>query len=159
TRAPFAMPKSEEAFPRAFPKVFDTSIGWRFENPKMAQRFPLHSMGETAENVADKWKISREEQDQFALASHKKAAAATETDAFKNEMAPVSIPQKKGDPIVFAKDESPRPDTTIEALAKLSPVFRKNGSVTAGNSSPINDGASAMMLMSEDAMKSAKLEP
>jgi len=159
TRAPFVMRKPEEAFPREFPKVFDTTIGWRFENPRMAARFALHSMGETAENVAEKWKITREEQDAFALASQKKAAAAIEARAFDAEIVPVSVPQKKGDPIPFAKDESPRGDTTMEALAKLPAVFRKGGSVTAGNSSPINDGASAVLVVSEEVVRAEKLEP
>ena len=159
TRAPFVMGKPDEAFPRTPPKVFDTSLGWRFENPKMAERFPLLSMGETAENVAEKWKISREEQDAFALASHQKAAAALNANAFANELVPVSIPQKKGDPIVVAKDESPRPDTTLASLAKLSPVFRKGGSVTAGNSSPLNDGASAVLVVSEEMVHAHKLTP
>jgi acetyl-CoA acyltransferase len=158
TRAPFVMKKSEEVWGRSPPTIFDTTIGWRFENPKMAARFPLHSMGETAENVAEKWKIGREEQDQFALASQKKAQAAIAARAFDQEIVSVSVPQKKGEPVVVAKDESPR-DTTIEALAKLQPVFRKGGTVTAGNSSPINDGASAALVVSEDVVKSLGLQP
>ncbi len=158
TRAPFVMKKSEEVWGRTPPAIYDTTIGWRFENPKMAARFPLQSMGETAENVAEKWKIGREEQDQFALASQKKAQAATLARAFDQEIVSVTIPQKKGDPVVVSKDESPR-DTTIEALAKLQPVFRKGGSVTAGNSSPINDGASAALVVSEDVVKSLGLTP
>jgi acetyl-CoA acyltransferase len=159
TRSPYAMPKADEAFSRTAPKVYDTSLGWRFENAKMAARFPLQSMGETAENVAEKWKIGREEQDQFALASQKKAGAALAKGAFDREIVAVPIPQKKGDPVLFAADESPRPDTTLEALAKLAPAFRKGGSVTAGNSSPINDGASAVLVASEDVVKAHKLEP
>ena len=159
TRAPLVMGKSEEAFSRTAPRVYDTSLGWRFENPRMAARFPLQSMGETAENVAEKWKITREEQDAFALDSQRKAGRALEAHAFDAELAPVSMPQKKGDPIVFAKDESPRPDTTPEALAKLPAVFRKGGSVTAGNSSPINDGASAVVVVSEEVLRAEKLEP
>jgi len=159
TRAPFVMKKSEEVFGRTPPVIYDTTIGWRFENPKMSARFPLHSMGETAENVAEKWKITREEQDQFALASQKKAGAAIAARAFDKEIVPVTIPQKKGDPVVVAKDESPRPDVTIEGLAKLAAVFRKGGSVTAGNSSPINDGSSAALVVSEDVVKELKLEP
>ncbi len=159
TRAPYAMPKSDEAFSRSAPKVYDTSLGWRFENAKMAARFPLISMGETAENVAEKWKISREEQDAFALESQKKAGAAIAAGAFEREIAPVPIPQKKGEPLLFDKDESPRPDTTREQLAKLAPAFRKGGTVTAGNSSPINDGASAVLVVSEDALKEHGLEP
>lgn len=159
TRAPFVFGKSDEPFPRSAPKVFDTSLGWRFENPRMAERFPLHSMGETAENVAEKWKIGREEQDAFALASHQKATAAQKAGDFTDEIAPVSIPQKKGDPIVVATDESPRADSSLAGLAKLQPVFKKGGSVTAGNSSPLNDGASAVMVVSEDVLRAEKLEP
>jgi 3-oxoadipyl-CoA thiolase len=159
TRAPFAFAKTDEAFSRTPPKVYDSTLGWRFENPKMAARFPLQSMGETAENVAEKWKIDREEQDRFAQASQQKAGAAMKANAFAAEIAPVAIPQKKGDPTSFAVDECPRPDVTLEALAKLPAVFRKGGSVTAGNSSPINDGASAALVMSEAAMKACGLTP
>jgi acetyl-CoA acetyltransferase family protein len=158
TRAPFVMKKSEEVFGRTPPTIFDTTIGWRFENPRMAARFPLQSMGETAENVAEKWKITRGEQDAFALASQKKAAAAIAAKAFDSEIAAVTIPQKKGETVVVTKDESPR-ETTLEALAKLQPVFRKGGTVTAGNSSPINDGASAILVVSEAVVHEAKLEP
>ncbi|MBL8611929.1 MAG: acetyl-CoA C-acyltransferase [Myxococcales bacterium] len=159
TRAPYVMGKSDEAFARSVPKMYDTSLGWRFENPKLAARFPLISMGETAENVAEKWKITREEQDAFALASHQKAAAAAASGAFDAEIAPVSIPQKKGDPQVVKADESVRGDTTLEALAKLQPVFKKGGSVTAGNSSPLNDGASGVLVVSEELLRAEKLEP
>ena len=159
TRAPFVFGKSDEPFPRSAPKVFDTSLGWRFENPRMAERFPLHSMGETAENVAEKWKIGREEQDAFALASHQKATAAQKAGDFSEEIAPVRIPQKKGDPIIVATDESPRAESSLASLAKLAPVFKKGGSVTAGNSSPLNDGASAVMVVSEEVLRAEKLEP
>jgi len=159
TRAPFVMGKADEAFPRTPPKVFDTSLGWRFENPKMAERFPLQSMGETAENVAEKWKITREEQDAFALASHQKAAKAIAAGAFANEIIPISIPQKKGDALVISADESPRADSSLASLAKLSPVFRKGGSVTAGNSSPLNDGSSAVLVVSEEVVKAHGLTP
>jgi 3-oxoadipyl-CoA thiolase len=159
TRAPFVFGKSDEAFPRSPPKVFDTSLGWRFENPRMAARFPLQSMGETAENVAEKWKISREEQDAFALASHHKAAAAWAAGDFAAEVAPVGIPQRKGEAVMVATDESVRGDSSIAALAKLSPVFRSGGSVTAGNSSPLSDGASGVLVVSEDVLKSEGLEP
>jgi acetyl-CoA acetyltransferase family protein len=125
----------------------------------MAARFPLLSMGETAENVAEKWKIGRREQDEFALASQKKAAAAVARGDFEGEIVPVPVPQKKGEPLSFAKDESPRPDVTLEALGALPAVFRKGGSVTAGNSSPLNDGASAVMLASEAVVREEKLEP
>jgi 3-oxoadipyl-CoA thiolase len=158
TRAPFVMKKSEEVFGRTPPTMFDTTLGWRFENPRMAARFPLQSMGETAENVAEKWKITRAEQDAFALASQKKAAAAIAAKAFDSEIVAVTIPQKKGETVVVTKDESPR-ETTLEALGKLQPVFRKGGTVTAGNSSPINDGASAILVVSEAVVNEAKLEP
>ena len=161
TRAPFVFSKTEEAFSRTPPKIYDTTIGWRFENPRMQARFPLLSMGETAEEVAAKWKITREEQDAFALASQKKAVAAVAAGAFDREIVPVPLPAKgKGaEPTVFAKDESPRADTTLEALAKLAPAFRKGGSVTAGNSSPVNDGAAAVLVVSEDVVRANGLEP
>lgn len=159
TRAPFVFGKADEPFPRTPPKVYDTSLGWRFENPKMAERFPLQSMGETAENVAEKWKISREEQDAFALASHEKATRAIAAGEFASELVPVVIPQKKGEPTIVAADESPRADASLASLAKLQPVFRKGGSVTAGNSSPLNDGASAVMVVSEAVLKAENLEP
>ncbi len=149
TRAPFTMPKSASAFDRTPPTVYDTTLGWRYPNPKLAARFELISMGETAENVAEKYGVSREDQDLFALASHQKAAAAWERGDFAAEVVPVEVQQPKGEPVSFGRDESVRKDATIEALAKLKPVFRKTGSVTAGNSSPINDGASALMLVSE----------
>jgi acetyl-CoA acyltransferase len=159
TRAPFVFGKSDEAFARSAPKVYDTSLGWRFENPRMAERFPLQSMGETAENVADKYKITRDEQDAFALESHKKAVAAQTAGDFRDEIAAVAIAQKKGNPIVVSQDESPRADASSGALAKLQPVFRKGGTVTAGNSSPLNDGASAVMVVSEDVVKAEGLDP
>ncbi len=159
TRAPYVMKKSEEAFGRTVPAIYDTTIGWRFENPRMKERFPLHSMGETAENVAEKWKITREEQDTFALGSQKKASAALELRAFDAEIVPLRVPQKKGEPVLFEKDESPRPGVTMEALAKLPAVFRKGGTVTAGNSSPINDGAAAALVVSEEVLRAEKLTP
>ncbi len=159
TRAPFAFGKAEEPFSRTPPRTYDTTIGWRFENPRMQERFPLLSMGETAEEVAVKYGISREEQDAFALASQTKAAAAIEAGAFDREIVAVPVPQKKGDAVAFARDESPRPDTTLAALAKLAPAFRKGGTVTAGNSSPINDGAAAVLVASEDVVRAHRLEP
>jgi len=161
TRAPFVFGKTDEAFSRTPPKIFDTTIGWRFENPKMAERFPLLSMGETAEEVAAKWKITREEQDAFALASQKKAAAAVAAGGFDREIVPFTVPPKGrgAEPVVFARDESPRADTTLEGLAKLAPAFRKGGTVTAGNSSPINDGASGVLVVSEDVVRARGLEP
>jgi 3-oxoadipyl-CoA thiolase len=159
TRAPFVMKKAEEPWSRTPPPTFDTTLGWRFENPKMAERFPLQSMGETAENVAEKWKITREEQDRFALESQRKAGAAIARGAFEKEIAKVTIPGKKGAVTVVEKDEGVRADTTLEALAALPAVFRKNGTVTAGNSSPLNDGASAVMVVSEAVLKAEKLTP
>jgi acetyl-CoA acetyltransferase family protein len=127
----------------------------------MAERFPLLSMGETAEEVAAKWKITREEQDAFALASQKKAAAAVAAGGFDREIVPFTVPPKGrgAEPVVFARDESPRADTTLEGLAKLAPAFRKGGTVTAGNSSPINDGASGVLVVSEDVVRARGLEP
>ncbi len=159
TRAPFSMPKQAERFDRTPPPVYDTTIGWRYPNPKMAERFELISMGETAENVAKKHGISREDQDAFALESHRRAAAAWDQGAFAAEIVEVAIPQKKGEPVRFARDESVRPDASLEALARLSPVFRKGGSVTAGNSSPINDGAAALLLASAEVVQATGAKP
>jgi acetyl-CoA C-acetyltransferase/3-oxo-5,6-didehydrosuberyl-CoA/3-oxoadipyl-CoA thiolase len=150
TRAPFVMLKPENPFQRGNPEVFDTTIGWRFTNPELAERYYPFSMGETAENVARKYDISREEQDRFALASQQRAKKAMETGRFDQEIVPVEVPQKKGPPIICRKDEHPRPDTTLEALSKLRPAFAKDGTVTAGNSSGINDGSAAILLVEED---------
>lgn len=159
TRAPFTMPKTQAAFDRNPPTVYDTTIGWRYPNPKMAARFELQSMGETAENVAAKHGVSRADQDAFALESHRRAAAAWDAGAFSREVVTVKVPQPKGDPIEVARDESLRKDASLEALAKLRPVFRQGGSVTAGNSSPINDGASALLLLSEPALRASGATP
>jgi acetyl-CoA acyltransferase len=159
TRAPFAFGKPEEAFARAPPKIYDTTIGWRFENARMKARFPLLALGETAEEVATKWQIGREEQDAFALASQEKARAAAAAGAFDREIASVPVAQAKGEPRLFARDEAPRPDTTLEGLAKLPPAFRKGGTVTAGNSSPLNDGAAAVLVVSEEVVRAEGLEP
>ncbi len=157
TRAPYVLSKAGDAFGRD-QKMFDTTLGWRFPNAKMEKMFPLFTMGETAEEVANLYKISREEQDQFAVNSHKKAVAAWDRGDFNDEVIPYTIESKK-DSFVFAKDECPRADSTMEALAKLKPVFRKDGTVTAGNSSPMNDGASAVLLVSEEFMKKHNLTP
>jgi len=146
TRAPFVLPKAEAAFSREA-KVYDTTIGWRLTNPKLAALYPPLSMGETAEKVAEKYGITREEQDQFALATQKKWGAAHAAGKFKDELVPVVVPQKKGEPTVVDRDEHPRPDTTLEQLAKLPPAFKPDGTVTAGNSSGINDGAATLLLM------------
>lgn len=159
TRAPFTMPKTATAFDRTPPTVYDTTLGWRYPNPKMAARFELLSMGETAENVADKYGVSREDQDAFAVRSHERAAAAQAAGHFAREIAPVTVKPVKGEPIVVDRDECIRPDASLAALAKLKPVFRKNGSVTAGNSSPINDGAAAVLLVSEDVVKALGVTP
>lgn len=157
TRAPFVMAKSETAFGRT-PEIYDTTIGWRFTNKKLAALYHPYSMGETAENVAERWKISREEQDAFAVSSQQKYAAAHQAGKFKQELTGVPIPQKKGDALLFDKDEQPR-DTTMDALAKLKPAFKKDGSVTAGNSSSVNDGAAVLMLAGEEAVKQFDLKP
>ncbi|MDP3276966.1 MAG: acetyl-CoA C-acyltransferase [Deltaproteobacteria bacterium] len=159
TRAPFVMAKAQEAFERTPPKIFDTSIGWRFENPRMAARFTLDSMGETAENVAQRCGVSREAQDQFALTSQQRACAARARGAFVEEISAVEVAQKKGPSLRVTEDESVRDDVTLASLAKLAPVFRKDGSVTAGNSSPINDGAAGLILVSEALMRELGLEP
>ena len=159
TRAPYSMPKPEEAFPRTPPTLYDTTLGWRYPNPRMKQRFELIGMGETAENVAKKHGITRDEQDQFALSSHQKAAAAWEKNAFAGEIAPLEIPQKKGAPVVFDRDECVRPDSSLAALSKLLPAFREGGSVTAGNSSPLNDGSAAVLLASEALVRELGLTP
>ncbi len=153
TRAPWSTPKPSEAFPGGKLESWDTSLGWRYPNPKLAALFPLEGMGETAENVAERLKISREDQDRFALASHQKAVRAQEAGAFKAELVNVELPQKKGPAIVVSQDEQPRGDSTLEKLATLKAAFREGGTVTAGNSSTLNDGASAVVLMSERALK------
>jgi acetyl-CoA acetyltransferase family protein len=149
TRAPYSMPKASEPFARTPPPVYDTTLGYRYPNPKMAERFELLGLGETAENVAKKFDISRREQDEFALRSHQKAAAAWEAGAFAREVVPVPTDQGS-----FTRDESIRVDTSLEQLSALPPAFKPGGTVTAGNSSPLNDGAAALCLASEDAVKS-----
>ena len=157
TRAPFVMAKAETAYSRK-PEIYDTSIGWRFTNPKLAKEYYPFAMGETAENVADRWKITREEQDEFAHNTQLKYDAAHKAGKFDSQLAPVSIPQRKADPILFDKDEHPRL-SSLEKLASLRPAFRENGSVTAGNSSGINDGAAMVLLASEKAVKDMNLKP
>ncbi|MCI0706525.1 MAG: thiolase family protein [Ignavibacteriae bacterium] len=154
TRAPYSVPKnvSGQALYGNL-TAYDTALGWRYPNPKLEAMFPLESMGETAENVAEKWKVKREDQDAFALRSHQRAVKAQADGKFKNEFVTVEIPQKKGDPVIVSADEGPRSDTSLEKLAKLQPAFRKSGSVTAGNSSSLNDGAAATLIMSESAAK------
>jgi acetyl-CoA acyltransferase len=158
SRAPFVMGKAESAFSRSA-QIFDTTIGWRFVNPLMKAKYGVDSMPETAENVATDFKISREDQDAFALRSQQRAAAAMKEGRLAEEIVPVKIPQKKGDPVVVAKDEHPRADTSRESLAKLKGVVRPDGTVTAGNASGVNDGACAILVASAEAAKQHGLEP
>ncbi len=158
SRAPFVMPKAEQAFSRQA-EIYDTTIGWRFINPLMKRQYGVDSMPETAENVAEQFSISRNDQDAFALRSQQKAAAAHQAGRLAEEITPVEIPQRKGGPLVVDQDEHPRPQTTLEQLAKLRAPFRDNGSVTAGNASGVNDGACALLLGNDDAGKRFGLEP
>jgi 3-oxoadipyl-CoA thiolase len=159
TRAPYAMAKPTTAFDRGDREVFDTTLGWRFVNPKLAEMYYPYSMGETAENVAERWSVDRAAQDAFALASQQKAIAAIEAGRFDDQIVPIAVPQKKGGPIVVERDEPPRADTSAGALAKLRPVFREGGSVTAGNSSGINDGASAVLVVEAERARELGLKP
>jgi 3-oxoadipyl-CoA thiolase len=169
SRAPWSVPKADRAFPWGDVTMYDTTIGWRYPNAKMEQMFPLEGMGQTAENIYDETGISREEQDAFALESQRRAAAAIEAGRFKDEIVPVPLPQRRGDPLLVDTDEHPRIDidadgkvhlaTSAEGLAKLRPAFRPNGTVTAGNSSGINDGAAALLLMSAEKAERLGLEP
>jgi 3-oxoadipyl-CoA thiolase len=159
TRAPFVMAKPSDAWPRGEQTMYDTTLGWRFTNPRLAELYYPFSMGETAENVAEQWTVSREDQDAFASESQRRAGEAIAFGRFRDEIVPVTVPQPKGDPIVVDTDEHPRPDSTLEKLAKLRPAFRKDGSVTAGNASGINDGASAVLLTSLEAAESMGLKP
>ena len=158
SRAPFVIPKSDSAFSRAA-KIEDTTIGWRFVNPLMKAKYGIDSMPETAENVAEEFKVGRGEQDAFALRSQLRWAAAQAKGFYKGEIVPVSVPGKKGAATVVDRDEHPRPDATLEALAKLKGVVKPEGSVTAGNASGVNDGACAMILASDTAAKKHKLTP
>ncbi|HVH62853.1 MAG TPA: acetyl-CoA C-acyltransferase [Candidatus Dormibacteraeota bacterium] len=159
TRAPWVMPKADTAFPRGPQTVYDTALGWRLVNPRMAAMYGTLQMGETAERVAQKYEISREDQDAFALRSHQRAIAAQQSGRLAEEIVPVAVPQRKGDPLNLDQDEGPRSDTSLEALARLKPAFDEKGSVTAGNSSPLNDGATALVLMSDAKAKERGLKP
>ena len=159
SRAPWAVPKAERAFPWGDVTMYDTTIGWRFPNARLKEQFGNDSMGETAENIYAEKPISREDQDAFSLQSHQRAVAAIDSGRFAEEIIPVSIPRRKGDPLVVDTDERPRRDTTLEALATLRPSFRSNGTVTAGNASGINDGAAAVLLMSREKAESLGLKP
>jgi acetyl-CoA acetyltransferase family protein len=158
TRAPFVLGKADSAFSRTM-SLQDTTLGWRFVNPRLSVMHHPYSMGETAENVAERTQISREEQDAYALRSHQRAVAAQQNGRFAEEIVPVPIPQKKSEVVLVALDEQPRRDTTLEKLAALKPVFRKEGSVTAGNSSGINDGAAALVLIARSCAQKLGLTP
>ncbi|MAF05767.1 MULTISPECIES: 3-oxoadipyl-CoA thiolase [unclassified Herbaspirillum] len=158
TRAPFVMGKADSAFSRSA-AIFDTTIGWRFVNPLMKAQYGIDSMPETAENVATDFNINRADQDAFALRSQQRWAAAQEAGFFAGEIAPLAIPQKKGDPLIVTTDEHPRPDTTLATLAKLKGVVRPDGTVTAGNASGVNDGACALLLASPKAADLYRLKP
>jgi 3-oxoadipyl-CoA thiolase len=147
TRAPYVMAKPDTPYERGTRELYDTTLGWRFTNPRLAERHHPFSMGETGENVAEQCGVSREEQDEFALESHRRAVAAAEEGRFGEQIVPVVVPQAKGESITIERDEHPRADTSIEALGGLKPAFREGGSVTAGNSSGINDGASATVVV------------
>ncbi len=159
TRAPYVMAKPEAAYDRGDRQLADTTLGWRFVNPRLAATHYPYSMGETAENVAERWHVERDRQDAFALDSQRKAVAAIEGGRFDSQIVPVEVPQRKGDPVVVTRDEHPRADTSAEALARLRPAFREGGSVTAGNASGINDGASAVLLVEADRARALGLRP
>ena len=161
SRAPYSLPKAESGYPWGNLTAYDTALGWRYPNPKMKEMYGTEPMGETAENIAEMMReITREEQDAFALRSHQRALAAIDSGAFAEEIVPVEIPQRKGDPLRVDTDERPRRDTTLEALSRLKPAFRKEGgTVTAGNSSGLNDGAAAVLLMTEEKARDLGLKP
>jgi 3-oxoadipyl-CoA thiolase len=162
TRAPYVQLKAEGPFDRGPREMADTTLGWRFTNPALAAMHHPYSMGETGENVAERWGVSRERQDELALASHRNAVAAIEAGRFDDQIVPISVPQptgKRGEPVVVSRDEPPRPDTSMEALATLRAAFRDGGTVTAGNSSGINDGASAVLLAEAGAARELGLRP
>ncbi len=161
SRAPYSIPKAEAGFSFGNLTAWDTALGWRYPNPKMKEKYGIESMGETAENIAaERPHITRAKQDAFALRSHQRAIAAIDSGKFAEEILPVPVPQKKGEPILVTTDERPRRDTTMESLARLKPAFRaEGGTVTAGNSSGLNDGAAALLLMSEEKARELNLKP
>jgi acetyl-CoA acyltransferase len=172
TRAPYVLPKNDKPFPAGHAELYSTTLGWRMVNPKMDPQWTI-PLGESAELIADKHKITREQQDEFALHSHRKAAAAQAAGRFDGEIAPVPVPQRKGDPVAFGRDECVRAEASLEAMARLKPSFRKasearwgsprpeagGGTVTAGNASPLNDGAAALLLVDEEGLKATGREP
>ena len=159
TRAPLILLKPDTAYPRGEQKLHDSTLGWRMVNPRLAEAYPPISLGETAENVADRHDVSREDQDRFALASQQKAASAIQAGRFRDEIVPVRAPQSRGEPRLVDTDEHPRPDTTLEKLAALKPAFKAGGSVTAGNSSGINDGAAAVLVTTAQRAAELGLRP
>ena len=160
SRAPYSVPKAEQPFSFGNLTAWDTALGWRYPNPKMQETYGTESMGETAENIYEMMpELTRELQDAFAVESHRRAIAAIDSGKFAEEIVPVAVPQRKGDPRLVTTDERPRRDTSLESLAKLRPAFRKNGSVTAGNSSGLNDGAAAILVMSADKARQYGLKP
>ncbi len=168
SRAPWSLPKPGRRHPVGHPKIYDTTVGWRYPNPKLDVLYPIISLGETAENIAEEMGITRAEQDAFALESHRRAVAAINSGRFADEIAPISVPQRKGDAVTVDTDEHPRYrrengayvlDSSMEQLARLRPAFRKGGTVTAGNSSGINDGAAALLLMSAERARELSLQP
>jgi len=160
SRAPYSLPKAEQPFAFGNLTAWDTALGWRYPNPRMQELYGTEAMGETAENIyALKPHLTRELQDAFALESHRRAIAAIDSGKFAEEITPVPVPQRKGDPILVTTDERPRRDTSLESLAKLKPAFRKDGTVTAGNSSGLNDGAAAVLLMSAEKARTLGLKP
>ncbi len=168
SRAPWAMGKPDRIPQMGHPKMWDTTVGWRFNNPKMDEMYPIISLGETAENIAAEMQITREDQDTFAVESHRRATNAIDSGKFKKEIVPITIPQRRGDPMVIDTDEHPRYrrdndrfhlDTSIDEMAKLRPAFKKDGSVTAGNSSGVNDGAAALLMMSGERAQTLGIKP
>ena len=159
SRAPYVLAKAESGYPFGNLTAYDTALGWRFPNPRMAALYGTDPMGETAENIAQQYGISREEQDRFAAQSHARAISAMDDGRMAEEILPVQVPQKKGETLTFERDERPRRDTTPESLSKLKPAFRQGGSVTAGNSSGMNDGAAALLLMSAEKAAALGLNP
>jgi 3-oxoadipyl-CoA thiolase len=159
TRAPYVMAKPGAAWERGSHELYDTTLGWRFTNPRLAEQHYPYSMGETGENVAERWEVGRDLQDAFALRSHRNAIAAVEEGRFDDQIVPIPVPQPKGEPVVVTRDEHPRADTSLEALGRLRPAFRERGTVTAGNSSGINDGAAAVLLVAADRAAELGLRP
>jgi 3-oxoadipyl-CoA thiolase len=159
SRAPLVMLKPERGFPRGNAELVDTTIGWRFVNPSLVQHYSTESMGETAENVAERYGVSREDQDAFALESHRRAIAAAQAGRFDDEIVTIDVVQPKGDPVTIHSDEGPRPDTTLERLAGLRPIFRDGGTVTPGNASQINDGAACVVVTSKECAQELGREP